>query len=167
MPFGHHESPPSSAPTRLAVGFGPKELSPTLPQALVRAIHPETNWVEISGPPPPRARWGLGVSALFSCWLRYTPALRRCQHLLPLAPDSLYPRRARGSGLPLFTELPRRLILGNSGAKGTKKRAGTIQISSSYYALLKAALRTLAQLVSYRAYPATRTPSALPATPPR
>src|SRR5215218_5460695 len=52
MPFGHHKSPPSSAPARLAVGFGPKELSPTLQ---LRAIHPK----DLPGPllwvPRPRS----------------------------------------------------------------------------------------------------------------
>ena len=53
------------SPTRLAVGFGPKELSPTLAGFAGLAIHPadHTSVVRV-GPPPPGATRELGVVAM-------------------------------------------------------------------------------------------------------
>jgi hypothetical protein len=55
-----HHGPPSSAPAGLAVGFGPKESSPTLAFAGDSPRGPSKSEV---GPPPPRATRELGVLA--------------------------------------------------------------------------------------------------------
>src|ERR687889_2505989 len=66
--------PPSSAPTGLAVGFGPKELSPTL----LGATHPQDllspKWVpRPPAPPGGSASWHSVVTR------RYTPREGTCQ----------------------------------------------------------------------------------------
>ena len=56
--FPGHHGPPSSAPAGLAVGFGPKESSPTLAFA---GDSPRGLGKSEVGPPPPGATRGLGV----------------------------------------------------------------------------------------------------------
>src|SRR4051812_8166445 len=67
--------PPSSAPTKLAVGFGPMEASPTL----CSSDSPQDLLGPILGPPPPEPFWvrRLG-SKLFLAWI-YTPVTQNCQ----------------------------------------------------------------------------------------
>ena len=70
------ECPLSLVPTRLADGFGPKELSPTL---LLRAIHPGTLCGPCGSPAPRRhpgaRRYGYAVVNPM-----YTPVTSCCQH---------------------------------------------------------------------------------------
>src|SRR5918994_4079566 len=65
------------------------------------------------GPPLPGATRRLGVAAIRLSILRYTPARGRCQPYAPASED-------RETPLPLFTELPRRGVLGNQ-ATSTKR----------------------------------------------
>src|SRR5215217_45768 len=71
------ECPLSFAPTRLAVGFGPKELSPTL---LLRAIHPGTFCKGPGGSPASRRHPGARRYGYAVVNLMYTPVTSCCQY---------------------------------------------------------------------------------------
>ena len=75
-----HRNPPSSAPARLAVGFGPKEISPT--PASVRWRFTPRTWRAPGGFPAPRRHPGARrLSGILLSVFRYTPANGRCQRV--------------------------------------------------------------------------------------
>src|SRR5215207_1248281 len=99
IPIRAPDRPPSLAPARLAVGFGPKELSPTLARRGQLAIHPADLSEKVRvGPPPPGATRRLGVFLASYCH------------------SAVYASRARLSTFStvLFTGVRRRRILRSS-----------------------------------------------------
>jgi hypothetical protein len=97
---------PSSAPARLAVGFGPKEIKPYTSVQCPLAIHPKDLIGPIWVPRPPAPP---GVSALQHSVVtrRYTPRTGGCQ----------YPQLPLG----LIHQPPRRWVLENSYAASCKE----------------------------------------------
>ena len=78
------ELPPSQAPARLAVGFGPKELSPTPAGRSRLTIHPAD--LQVYGPcgsPAPRRHPGARRQRHPVVTQRYTRHNLRCQRLNP------------------------------------------------------------------------------------
>ena len=104
IPFRTPDLPPSSAPAGLAVGFGPKELSPTLARRSQLAIHPADLSEKVRvGPPPPGATRGLGVFLASYCH----PAVYASQQPLSMIIFD-------GGVWRLFTKVRRRRILGST-----------------------------------------------------